>query len=137
MASNPDREMEKLSRAIVEAILASDDVKKSLEKLQHVDSSTYKSLMVFMLRLDSLSDFRNKLSSDISDMDEMPDLEMEKGDEIAIPKKRKVRKSADKVFLPDIIDGRIISGSEKKFLDFLADNFDQDTWLREHGLTLD
>jgi len=137
MASNPDREMEKLSRAIVEAILASDDVKQSLEKLQHVDSSTYKSLMVFMLRLDSLSDFRNKLSSDISDMDDMPDLELEKGDELSIPKKRKVRKNIDKASLPEIIDGRLISRSEKKFLDFLSEQFDQDSWLRKNGLTLD
>lgn len=132
MMNNPEGEMENLSKAIVEAILASGDVKKALERVQSSDSAAAKSLMVFMLRLDSIAEFKERLESE---QDEMFDLGIE--DEQQKPKRRRLRKKNDLPPLPDIIDGRVVSRSEKKFMEFLADNFDQTNWLKKNGIKLD
>jgi len=50
------------------------------------------------------------------------------------PKKRKGRKISPK---PSIVDGKIISKNEQKFLDYLSLNFDQQEWLKRNKLKLD
>lgn len=125
--------MENLSKAIVEAILASGEVKKALEKVQASDSAAAaKSLMVFMLRLDSIAELKDRFESETEDLS---DFGIE--DEQPKPKRRRLRKKSDQPSLPDIIDGRVVSRSEKKFLEFLADKFDQSNWLKKNGIKLD
>ena len=130
--NNPEGEMENLSKAIVEAILASGDVKKALEKMQASDSNIAKSMMVFMLRLDSIAELKDRFDAD---PEELSEFGME--DELQKPKRRRLRKKVNLPSLPDIIDGRVVSRSEKKFLEFLADNFDQGNWLKKNGIKLD
>ena len=132
MTNNPEGEMENLSKAIVEAILASGDVKKALEKVQASDSNISKSLMVFMLRLDSIAELKDRFEGE---PEELSDFGME--EELQKPKRRRLRKKGNLPALPDIIDGRVVSRSEKKFLEFLADNFDQGNWLKKNGIKLD
>jgi len=132
VTNNPEGEMENLSKAIVEAILASGDVKKALEKVQASDSNISKSLMVFMLRLDSIAELKDRFEGE---PEELSDFGME--EELQKPKRRRLRKKGNLPALPDIIDGRVVSRSEKKFLEFLADNFDQGNWLKKNGIKLD
>ena len=117
--------MEALSKAIVEAIIGSSDVKEALDKLKKLDASAANSIMVFMVRLDSLSganDSGKKLDPVIEEALEMK------------PKKRKGRKPQEK---PRVVDGKIISKNEQKFLDYLSLNFDQQEWLKKNKLKLD
>lgn len=118
--SDNDKEMDDLSKAIVESILNSEDVKRSLKKMQKTSDSAKNSIMVFMVRLDSLSEQAEK----------------EKGIEACRlkPKKRKPRKKIGK---PEVIDGKTITGNEQKFLDFLSENFDQKEWLKRNKISLD
>jgi hypothetical protein len=132
MMNNPEGEMENLSKAIVEAILASGDVKKALEKVQASDSNAARSLMVFMLRLDSIAEFKDRFESE---PDEIGEFGLE--DEPQKQKRRRLRKKNDLPNISEIIDGKIVSRSEKKFLDFLANNFDQVNWLKKNGIKLD
>lgn len=130
MAENHEREMEKLSRAIVEAILNSKDVKQAIEKLIKIEENSARSLMVFVLRLDSLSEFRESGYSEIRDMheDETEEIEPER------PRKRRIRRKTEN---PDIVDGKQISINEKKFLEYLSEKFDTKKWLKRNRISLD
>lgn len=117
---NPDdKEMEKLSKAIVEAILGSDDVKKALHKVQNIEFESPNSFMVFVVKLDSLADVKGKLKK--ADITEIK------------PKKPKARKKKD---ISDVIDGRVLSKNEEKFLHYIAENFDQKDWLKKLKISL-
>ena len=125
MADRPEKDMEALSKAIVEAIIGSSDVKDALDKLQKIDAQAANSIMVFMVRLDSLSDVGGK--------DKKMDPLIEEALEMK-PKKRKGRKTHEK---PPVVDGKIITKNEQKFLDYLSLNFDQQEWLKRNKLKLD
>ncbi len=125
---DPDREMEHLSKAIVEAILGSDDVKKALEKLNTSEDTLGKNFMVFMVSLDSLNDAkRGTKSLEMGDLGEMPE-------EMPKPRRRRPVKRAD---TPDHIDGEPLSKNEKNFRDMLSDHFDTEAWLKSLKLRLD
>lgn len=117
---NDDREMEALSKAIVEAILGSNDVQRALKKVESIELSSNNSIMVFVVKLDSLSEVKEKL---------------EKGTlrEIKPPAKKKACKKTEK---KEVIDGKILSLNEEKFLNYLSQNFDQEIWLKRLKLTL-
>jgi hypothetical protein len=117
--------MENLSKAIVEAILASEDVKQALEKLNATDDVTGKNFMVFMVSLDSLSDAR-KLEMEAKSAGLIP--------EMPKPKRRKPVKKSE---TPELIDGQLISPNEKKFHDFIAEKFDSESWLKRLRLKLE
>lgn len=125
MPNRPEKDMEALSKAIVEAIIGSSDVREALEKLKKLDAGAASSIMVFMVRLDSLSGANGKGKN----MDPIIEEAMEMK-----PKKRKSRKTSPK---PPIVDGKIISKNEQKFLDYLSLNFDQQEWLKKNKLKLD
>jgi len=108
MSDRPEKDMEALSKAIVEAIIGSSDVKEALEKLQKIDAHAANSIMVFMVRLDSLSGAGEKGKRMDPVIEEALELK---------PKKRKSRKTSPR---PPIVDGKIISKNEQKFLDYLA-----------------
>lgn len=117
--------MEALSKAIVEAIMSSGDVKEALDKLQKLDASNINSIMVFMVRLDSLANGGEKGKKMFPIIEEPLKLKS---------KKRRARKSQEK---PPIVDGKIISKNEQKFMDYLSLNFDQIAWLKKNKLKLD
>jgi len=120
-----EREMENLSKAIVDAILSSSDVKEALEKLQKLDASTANSIMVFLVRLDSLSEISGN------------EVQKEKFIEEAMKLKPQKRRGRKKQASPPIIDGKIISKNEEKFLDYLSKNFDQAKWLKNNKLKIE
>ena len=109
----------------MEAIIGSSDVKEALEKLQKIDANAANSIMVFMVRLDSLSGANGKGKHIDPVIEEALELK---------PKKRKGRKPHEK---PPVVDGKIISKNEQKFLDYLSLNFDQQEWLKKNKLKLD
>ena len=125
MSDTPESDMEALSKAIVEAIMSSGDVKEALDKLQKLDAGNINSIMVFMVRLDSLA-HGNEKGKKIEPLIEEP-LRLK-------PKKRRGRKSQEK---PSIVDGKIITKNEQKFMDYLSLNFDQIAWLKKNKLKLD
>jgi hypothetical protein len=119
---NPE-DMENLSRAIVEAILGSGDVKQAMEKLSMPIDGFGKNIMVFVVNLDSVSEFQKKDGKKAESMEEPP--------------KPRRRKPTRKDSLPDLIDGRTVSENEKKFNDFMAENFDSGSWLKKLKLRLE
>ncbi|GMT41777.1 MAG: hypothetical protein IEMM0002_0188 [bacterium] len=125
MNNYSDEDMEKLSRAIVEAIMSSEPVRRALGKMHNVEDSLPSNFMVFMLRLDSLVDGKNGNKKGEIRLEEFS---KEK------PKKRKSRKPAKR--LP-IVDGRLLSENEKTFLDYLSKKFDQKAWLKKNKISLD
>lgn len=123
--NDPDKEMENLSKAIVEAILASDDVKSALEKLNESPEAVGKNFMVFMVSLDSLNGFKaGRKDIDFEGLsEEMP--------------KPKRRRPGRKPMMPDLIDGKPVSENEKRFQDMMSDQFDSDEWLKKLRLRLE
>ncbi len=123
--SENQKEMEELSRAIVEALLGSNDVKRSLDKLNKVESDANKNFMVFVLKIDSLAKQKGK------------GMENCKENEILQLKPKPTRKVRRKDEKPDIVDGKVISKNERKFLDYISKSFDQEAWLKWLRLKLD
>ncbi|MBI3581881.1 MAG: hypothetical protein HY098_07390 [Nitrospinae bacterium] len=119
---NP-QDMENLSRAIVDAILRSDDVKHAMEKLNMPIDGVGKNLMVFVVNLDSVSEFQKKDGKIDGAAQEAP--------------KPRRRKPSKRDSLPDLIDGRRVSENEKKFQDFVSDKFDSNAWLKKLRLRLE
>ncbi len=123
MSDNSSEDMEKLSRAIVEAITGSEDVRQALKKMQKLNDAVANNFMVFMVKLDSLSDNQNGKNG----------IRLEE-----IPGKRlKKRKAGKKSVKPFIVDGKVISENEKVFLDYISKNFDQKAWLEKNKLRLE
>ncbi len=123
-----EKEMETLSRAIVEAIVKSRSVRKAISKLSNKEDLFSGSLMVLMLKLQSLAD-----SASIDDEEAFSD-EARHGavieDEINLLAKKKPIDS-------DIYEeGKKLTPNEAAFRKFLSDNFDQQKWLKRHGLNL-
>lgn len=123
MSDISGEDMEKLSRAIVEAIMGSEDVRRAIKKLQKLNDAATNNFMVFMVKLDSLSDSQNEKNG--IRLEEIPTKRL---------KKRKAGKKSEKPF---IVDGKLISESEKVFLDYISKNFDQKAWLEKNKLTLE
>jgi hypothetical protein len=132
MAENNDRHMDKLSRAIVEAILSSKDVKQALARLKKLEGKIDKTMMVFVLKLDSLTEAQSADFTADSFTEEYP--AEEEQEEVKKPPARRVRRKGE---IPEVIDGRPISASEKKFLEYLSERFDTQDWLKKHGISLD
>ncbi len=123
--------MEHLSKAIVEAILGSDDVKKALEKLNSSEDTLGKNFMVFMVSLDSLNDAKKGIKNhEMGEMGEMSDMP----EDMPKPRRRRPVKRTD---TPDHIDGEPLSKNEKNFRDMLSDHFDSEAWLKSLKLRLD
>lgn len=112
-------EFEKLSRAITEAVMTSDKVRKIVEEIQKKDEICPQSFMVLVLKMQVLTESL-ELKIEHNDNPEKP-----------IPKKRNRKKSSEK---PQFIDGRKLSKSEINFEEFLKKRFDSDSWLKKNGL---
>jgi len=53
------------------------------------------------------------------------------------PQKPRRKKPAKKNWAPEIIDGKPLSPNEKRFQDFVADQFDSESWLKSLRLRLE
>ena len=114
-------EFEKLSKAITEAVMTSDKVRKIVEEIQKKDEICPQSFMVLVLKMQVLT--------------ESLDLKVEQNDTDVKPAaKKRTRKNTTKK--SQYIDGRKLSKLEIDFEEFLNERFDSNQWLRKNGLTL-
>ena len=112
-------EFEKLSKAITEAVMTSDEVRKIVEEIQKKDAICPQSFMVLVLKMQVLT--------------ESLELKVEQDDTTKKPttKKRNLRKIHEK---SQYIDGRKLSKHEIDFENFFNEKFDSNKWLRKNGL---
>ncbi len=119
-----DKEMEALSKAIVEAIMKSADVKEALGKVLNRENLRDSSFMALLLKIENLT---QSMGLEISCSCEFEGEELVAEDTAG----------SDKQLLSENIEEDAkLSPQEKAFREFLADRFDEDEWLKKHGLIL-
>ena len=112
-------EFEKLSKAITEAVITSEKVRRVVEEIQKKDEICPQSFMVLVLKMQVLTE---SLELDINDNTV----------EEPATKKPKRKKAAKK---PQYIDGQKLSQDEIKFEEFRNKEFNTEDWLKDNGLT--
>ena len=116
-----ERNFEKLSKAITEAVMVSPKVKKIVAEIQKNEEICPKSFMVLVLKMEVLTD-----SFDL-------EVEEELTEEQPTPKKRASRKSLKK---SQFIDGQQLSKKEIEFQEYSSKKFNTEKWLKKNGLIL-
>ncbi len=127
--SGPERDFEKLSKAITEAVVSSPKVKKIVEEILKKDKICAKSFMVLVLKIQALADVIEESEGDLdhdseesietSDLESQEDSKSEK----TLPKNPAQQ-----------IDGRILSEKEAAFEEFASEKFDTEAWLKKLGI---
>lgn len=112
----PEEELERLSRAIADAIFSSKDVKKIIEEIREKDMVLPSTLMVMVLKLEALS---NASEANRAEVDK-------------INKSRSKRRKMNK----QLIDGKELDSNEIAFQEFLVRRFNDKEWLKKNGLVL-
>lgn len=116
-----EREFERLSKAITDAVMNSEKVKKIVAEIQKKEKICPQSFMVLVLKMQVLTE----------------SLEMEVEEEFLEnppPKKKGGRKKPRE--LPQYIDGDRLSKKEIEFQEFFNKKFDTEDWLKKNGLIL-
>lgn len=127
---NNEKDMEILTRAIVDAITKSRDVREAMRRLTESDEVCAKSFMVLMLKVRSLAetmglDFPSSCSHD-----------PEKSPPVKEKKKADSRQDSFKKLMACYVDGKQLTPREMEFCEYLATKFDSDEWLKKHGLII-
>jgi hypothetical protein len=112
-------EFEKLSKAITEAVMTSEKVRRVVEEIQKKDEICPQSFMVLVLKMQVLTE---SLELEIDDNTE----------EKPATKKPKRKKAAKK---PQYIDGQKLSQDEINFEEFRNKEFNTEDWLKDNGLS--
>mgnify|MGYP007106940492 FL=1 len=112
-------EFEKLSKAITEAVMTSEKVRRVVEEIQKKDEICPQSFMVLVLKMQVLTE---SLELEIEDNTE----------EKPATKKPKRKKAAKK---PQYIDGQKLSQDEINFEEFRNKEFNTEDWLKDNGLS--
>jgi hypothetical protein len=115
-----ERDFERLSRAITDAVMNSEKVKKVVAEIQKKEKICPQSFMVLVLKMQVLTE---SLGIEIEEDDLV-----EKG-----PLKSKDEKKSEK---PQYVDGRRLSKNEIKFQEYTNKQFDTESWLKRNGLIL-
>lgn len=119
-SSGQDRDYEKLSKAITEAVLNSPKVKKIVSEIQQRDHICPQSFMVLVLKLQSLTE---GFEVEVEEAPEKP--------------KKKTRRSKKKIAeQTQYIDGEKLSKNEIEFEELISERFDTEEWLKKNGLIL-
>ena len=111
---------EKLSKAITEAVMSSEKVRKIVEEIQKSDEICPQSFMVLVLKMQVLTESL-ELNIEEEDVIEKP----------ATP--RKSRKKFPKK--SQYIDGQKLSQREADFEEFRNKQFDSEDWLKKNRLS--
>ena len=114
-------EFEKLSKAITEAVMTSEKVRKIVEEIQKKDAICPQSFMVLVLKMQVLTE-----SLELS-------VEQDNTTKKSATKRRGRKKTSEK---SQYIDGRKLSQHELNFEEFLSKQFDSENWLKKNRLTL-
>ena len=111
---------EKLSKAITEAVMTSEKVRKIVEEIQKNDDICPQSFMVLVLKMQVLTE---SLELNIE--------EHGSAEKPVIPKaaRKKTQKKSQ------YIDGRKLSKRELDFEEFRSKQFDSENWLKKNRLT--
>ncbi|MFQ5481427.1 MAG: hypothetical protein ACE5ER_01610 [Nitrospinaceae bacterium] len=119
--NDPERDFERLSKAITEAVMASPKVRKIVSEIQKKDKVCGQSFMVLVLRLSTLTQAIEG---------EVPmELSPEK------PKKKPARRGRKKISdTRQFIDGQKLSKKEIEFQEFANKRFDPVEWLKQNKL---
>lgn len=125
-----EEEFEFLSRAIVDAIVKSSDVRKAIRKLSESDESYAKSFMVLMLKVQNIAETME------GEKPAKPGLPTEKKMELGKEDFEGELDEEPEEPRKNYVDGKLLSPSEMAFREFLAERFDQDDWLRRNKLIL-
>lgn len=120
-SESPERDFEKLSKAITEAVMRSEKVREIVKDIQKKDNICPQSFMVLVLKMDALTD---------SDKLEVEDGFAEDSPPQIFEEKKKPKEQAQ------YIDGRKLTKNEIKFQEYTKDQFDTENWLRRNGLIL-
>ena len=117
-SEDSERDFEKLSRAITEAVMNSEKVKKIVADIQKKEKICPQSFMVLVLKMQVLTE---SLEMEVEEdfQDNKP------------PKKTRRKKSRER---PQYIDGNRLSKKEIEFQEFNNQQFDTENWLRKNGL---
>jgi len=111
---------EKLSKAVTEAVMTSEKVRKIVEEIQKNEDICPQSFMVLVLKMQVLTESL-ELNIDQDDTVEKP----------VVPKATR-KKNPKK---PQYIDGRKLSKHELDFEEFRSKQFDSENWLKKNRLT--
>ena len=114
----PEKNFEKLSRAITEAVMTSEKVKKIAEEIQKKEDICPDSFMVLVLKLQILTDSLEVNVDEVSDK----------------PRKKARRPRKKPSGMEQYIDGQPLTSREIKFQEFANKRFDSDEWLKKNGL---
>jgi len=118
-SQSPERDFEKLSKAITEAVMRSEKVRKIVTEIQRNDHICPQSFMVLVLKMDALTGSdKIEIEDDLSEH---------------IPPQKEKKKAKQQA---QYIDGRKLTKNEIKFQEYTKDQFDTENWLRKNGLTL-
>ncbi len=128
--SGPDRDFEKLSKAITEAVVSSPKVKKIVEEILKKDKICAKSFMVLVLKIQALADVLEE-DEDGIDLESEVDIETSDSDsqENQNSEKKMPKDPAQQ------IDGKVLNEKETAFENFANEKFDTEAWLKKLGLT--
>lgn len=116
----PDQNHEELSRALVSAMLASEEVRHAMEAIladQPIDEDTH---MVLMLKIKSLAESFGMLEGDSTPADLSSAIES----------------SIGSVKLGKVTRGDELGAGEKAFREYLDNRFDEKEWLKKNRLIL-
>ena len=118
-AEGSERDFEKLSKAITEAVMNSEKVKNIVADIQKKDKICPQSFMVLVLKMQVLTE----------------SIEMEVEEDHIEPKPKRKRSNKKKASeTPQYIDGRKLSRKEIEYQEFASEQFDAETWLKKNGL---
>jgi len=112
--NNPKEDIEKLSKAIVDAIVKSKEVKSILSRLVKNYIIVDKGFMMLMIKIQALT--------------ELTDIQK---------KNDNGKRRAKKNDMRQYIDGRELTSNEVAFLEYCAKNFDDKEWLKKVGISLE
>lgn len=115
-----ERDFEKLSKAITDAVMNSEKVKKIVAEIQKKEKICPQSFMVLVLKMQVLTE---SLEMEVEEdfLDKPP------------AKKASKKKSRDR---PQYIDGSRLSKKEIEFQEYNSKQFDTEDWLKKNGLIL-
>ena len=111
---------ENLSKAITEAVMTSDKVRRIVEEIQKDEDICPQSFMVLVLKMQVLTE---SLELNIEENDIEEDTVSRK-----VTKKKNPKK-------PQYIDGEKLSKHELDFEEFRSKRFDSENWLKKNRLS--
>ena len=111
---------EKLSKAITEAVMTSEKVRKIVEEIQKTSEICPQSFMVLVLKMQVLTESL-ELNIEQDSIEKKP-----------VAPKRTRKKSPKK---HQYIDGHKLSQHEVAFEEFRSEQFDSENWLKKNRLT--